>query len=139
MIHRVQSECVLISTWREHVAEATDGGREGREVDYLNAMDYAEEAQNQSWIAASLERGEEGQRVREKMNGIVIITNTQQRPTQQRTYRSDDTRATTPLMRSSTTQPYNSPPDGVGRQQRDRSPIRRRRSIRRGKLNSYRG
>ena len=61
---------VLISTWREQVAEATDGGREGREVNYLNAMDYAaEEAKNQSRVAASLEQGEEGQGVRRKMNG----------------------------------------------------------------------
>ena len=61
---------VLISTWREHVAEATDGGKEGREVYYLNAMDYtAEEAKNQSRVAASLEREEEGRRVRKKTNG----------------------------------------------------------------------
>ena len=168
---------VLISTWREHVAEATDGGREGREIYYVNAMDYAaEEAKYQSRVATPLEQGEDGQGVRnvlplprrfslrhsrEELRSIpdegsrwervlsdvrfvvslrfVIIPNShiQRKPTQQRTYGSDDTQATTPLTRSSTAQSWNSAPDGMSGQRRDRSPIRWR-SLRHGKPNGYR-
>ena len=49
MVEDGPERTTLISTWRVHIAEATDGRREGREVYYLNAMDYAaEEARTRS-------------------------------------------------------------------------------------------
>ena len=108
----------------------------------MNAMDYAtEEAKNRLWASASLERGEEGQRVKKETNGSLYrYLGGGARDSRVRVYgvysmRGREGRELYQMYVSSFlwdgiviftnyVQSYNSAPDSVGRQRRGRSPIR---------------